>query len=147
MLDSQLRDGPLRGREAELAVIDRLVSALGAGDGGVLLLDGAAGIGKSRLAAEVLGRAQRSGLRILQVEAARGRFAPFPLLLDTALGLDSPVRSRPGTAFRSAAAADPLVIVIDDLHRADAETAMALRTLVAELRHVGVLWVLAARRA
>jgi len=147
VLDSQLRDGPLRGREAELAVIDRLVSALGAGDGGVLLLDGAAGIGKSRLAAEVLGRAQRSGLRILQVEAARGRFAPFPLLLDTALGLDSPVRSRPGTAFRSAAAADPLVIVIDDLHRADAETAMALRTLVAELRHVGVLWVLAARRA
>ena len=43
---------PLRGREAELTSLDELAAAAGGGAGGVIVVEGAAGIGKSRLLAE-----------------------------------------------------------------------------------------------
>lgn len=67
----------VRGGQAEIAAIDKRVSAVGAGRGGVLLIEGPAGIGKSRLGAEVVHRAQRAGARVLRSEPVRGRRVPF----------------------------------------------------------------------
>jgi DNA-binding CsgD family transcriptional regulator len=156
---------PVRGREAEITVVDRLLSAMRAGDGGVVVLDGPAGIGKSRLSLEIVRRAERVQVRVLRAEAARGGAAPLAPLLAAILGADPPVVDADavralsegvGTAYwllhdlrsalMTAAEAGPLVIVLDDLQWADADTVAGIRTLVAGLRHVGVLWVLAVRR-
>ncbi|MCY1137133.1 LuxR C-terminal-related transcriptional regulator [Actinoplanes sp. Pm04-4] len=151
---------PLRGREAQLAVADRRMSAVAGGGRGVLLLDGPAGVGKSRLIAELVRRAGPSSVRTLRADAVTGPGAPFAPLLAATLGADPPVgdartlralSERPGAAFwvldglRSALrAAGPLVIVLDDMHGADADTTAAIRTLAAD---PALLWVLSGRRA
>jgi DNA-binding NarL/FixJ family response regulator len=61
--------GPLLERDAELAVIDGLVRGLSGGEARVLLLEGEAGIGKSRLLAELRRLASNSRVRVL---TARG---------------------------------------------------------------------------
>jgi len=53
--------GPLTGRDSELAVIRRALSGVGNHAGAVIV--GAAGVGKTRLAREVLARAKASGDR------------------------------------------------------------------------------------
>src|SRR4051812_13327409 len=63
------RSGPLLEREAELAAIDGILQGLAAGEARVLLLEGEAGIGKSRLLAELRQRALERGARVL---SARG---------------------------------------------------------------------------
>ncbi|WP_127504625.1 AAA family ATPase [Actinoplanes solisilvae] len=153
---------PLRGRDAEIALADRLLSSARAGEGGVLIVDGPAGIGKSRLSHEVVHRAERSGMRVLRAEAARGGAAPFTPLLTAVLGARPPIADpqsflegigasfwivqRLHSALTTAAEAGPLMIVIDNLQWADTETATAIRTLAADLRQAGVVWVLAVRR-
>jgi DNA-binding CsgD family transcriptional regulator len=52
-------------RERELAALDALVAGTAAGRGYVVLVEGPAGIGKSRLLGEVCHRAESHGLRIL----------------------------------------------------------------------------------
>ena len=54
---------PLRGRDAELAVIDAALSQARDGRGGVLLVEGGAGLGKSRLLEEAVSLAGRAGVR------------------------------------------------------------------------------------
>ncbi len=49
---------PLVGRDDELARIEQVVKSVAAGEGRILRLEGMAGIGKSRLAAELVERAQ-----------------------------------------------------------------------------------------
>ncbi len=50
---STVRGGELYGREAELALIQRELARVAQGTGRVVLLQGGAGMGKSRLLAEV----------------------------------------------------------------------------------------------
>lgn len=59
-----LRRTPLIGREDALAQFDALLAALGTGTGGVLLITGAAGVGKSRLVAELAQRAAEAGVQV-----------------------------------------------------------------------------------
>ncbi len=76
------------GREADLAHAVRLVGRTAEGHGGVLLISGEAGIGKSRLASEIVARFPSSGmiLRGACFEPDRGLpFAPFADLLRTTL--------------------------------------------------------------
>src|SRR5260221_11018157 len=54
---------PLRGRDAEMAVIDAALGQARDGRGGVLLVEGGAGLGKSRLLEEAVSLAGRAGLR------------------------------------------------------------------------------------
>ncbi len=69
--DVRLR--PLVGRNAELAAAEALL-----GDGGVLVISGEAGIGKSRLVLELQTEAERRGIRWLATRCpAHGSFEPY----------------------------------------------------------------------
>ncbi len=56
-------------RESELADLDRRVDAVVAGEGGMVLIEGPAGIGKTRLLGEARRLAGESGMRILSARA------------------------------------------------------------------------------
>src|ERR1700758_1018 len=60
---------PIRGRAGELKVIGALVTSLAQGRGGVLVIEGPPGIGKSRLLTEVMAMADKAGVRTLFGEA------------------------------------------------------------------------------
>ncbi|HEY3109535.1 MAG TPA: AAA family ATPase, partial [Chloroflexota bacterium] len=54
------------GRQADLAEVERLIAAAGAGRGGGLVLGGEAGLGKSRLVGEARARADARGIALLE---------------------------------------------------------------------------------
>ncbi|WP_306214300.1 helix-turn-helix transcriptional regulator [Actinoplanes sp. RD1] len=150
---------PLRGREAELAVLRRRIELLAGGTGGVLVVEGPAGSGKTRLLAEATAGAPPA----VRVFAGAGQAAalgmPAWLLLDTlTTGGDPPADPavlRRDTGFwlvqglheglERAALATPVLIVLDDFHWADLATAGAVRALARRLAADPVLWVLALR--
>ena len=59
----RLATPPIRGRAGELKVIGALVTALVQGRGGVLVIEGPPGIGKSRLLTELMALADKGGVR------------------------------------------------------------------------------------
>lgn len=156
----------LRGRGTEVAVIGERLAAVADGRGGVLLIDGRPGIGKTRLLGELQGWAGRTGLQVLSAGAVDGlQRSLFSPLLDALLSAQAPIIDGQAVrdldhrgdlgywlvrelrdALERAAARSPLVIVLDDLQWADPGTVTALRTLTTQLRQHAVLWVLAARR-
>jgi len=147
-----------------LKVIGALVAAVARGRGGVLVLEGPPGIGKSRLLTEVLALADKSNVRTLFGEAFEyQQTVPFFSLFMATLHADPPVgdpealRRLGGSAdlrywvvhdlaeaIHAAAADTPLAIVLEDIHWADNGTLLALRSL-ATARGVAALWVLTAR--
>jgi DNA-binding CsgD family transcriptional regulator len=84
----------LIGRAAQLAVLDRLIELSRDGQGQVALIAGEAGVGKSRLVAEVRARAATQGFAILQGRCFEPDFvlpyAPLLDLLRAQLGAASP---------------------------------------------------------
>ena len=156
---------PIRGRADELKVIGALVSAVTQGRGGVLVIEGPPGIGKSRLLTEVLALADKGGVRALFGEAFEyQQTVPFFSLFMATLRADPPVGDaealrRLGTsadvhywvvhdlqgAIHAAASRIPLAILLEDIHWADNATLLALRSLAATRPDVPVLWVLTAR--
>ena len=88
----QLVTPPIRGRAGELKVIGALVAALSQGRGGVLVIEGPPGIGKSRLLTEVMALADKSGVRTLFGEAFEyQQTVPFFSLFMATLRADPPV--------------------------------------------------------
>ena len=156
---------PIRGRAGELKVIGALVTALVQGRGGVLVIEGPPGIGKSRLLTEVMAVADKGGVRTLFGEAFEyQQTVPFFALFMATLRADPPIgdadalRRLGGSAdlrywvvhdladaIYAAAAETPLAIVIEDIHWADTGTLLALRSLATTRPDVAVLWVLTAR--
>jgi DNA-binding CsgD family transcriptional regulator len=156
---------PIRGRAGELKVIGASVTALVGGHGGVLVIEGPPGIGKSRLLTEVMALADKGGVRTLFGEAFEyQQTVPFFSLFMATLRADPPVgdadalRSQGSStdlrywvvhdladAIHAAAAETPLVIVLEDIHWADNSTLLALRSLATARPDVPVLWVLTAR--
>jgi DNA-binding NarL/FixJ family response regulator len=160
----RLATPPIRGRAGELKVISALVAALGQGRGGVLVIEGPPGIGKSRLLTEVMALADKGGVRTLFGEAFEyQQTVPFFALFMATLGADPPVgdaealRELGGSADLRywvvhdladaihAAAQTPLAIVIEDIHWADNGTLLTLRSLASARPGVAVLWVLTTR--
>ena len=161
----KVRIPPIRGRAGELKVIGSLIAAVAQGRGGVLVIEGPPGIGKSRLLTEVLALAEKTGVRALFGEAFEyQQTVPFFSLFMATLRADPPVGDaealrRLGTsadlrywvvrdlqaAIHAAASRTPLAILLEDIHWADNATLLALRSLAATRPDAPVLWVLTAR--
>jgi DNA-binding CsgD family transcriptional regulator len=161
----RLATPPIRGRAGELKVIGGLVTALMQGRGGVLVIEGPPGIGKSRLLTEVMALADKGGVRTLFGEAFEyQQTVPFFSLFTATLRADPPIgdaealRRLGGSAdlgywvvhdladaIGAAAKQTPLAIALEDIHWADNGTLLALRSLATARPEVPVLWVLTAR--
>lgn len=156
---------PLRGREAELARLEELAQSMRAGVGGVIVVEGAAGIGKSALLAEARRRAAAAGLLVAAGGADElDQVTPWGLLL-RALGSSQPpvltaselgplssltdqrlaVVERMQAAVEKAAGSRAVLMVLDDLQWADAATLLALGSLPVSLFSYPVGWLLALR--
>ncbi|HEX3192596.1 MAG TPA: AAA family ATPase [Streptosporangiaceae bacterium] len=149
-----------RGREAEQKMVGDLLRRAQRGTGGVLLVDGEPGIGKSLLLREATDTAARLGFSLaagaadelgLQVPffalraALRGPFAgltaehPGGDLPDDAAWWITQVRAH----LEQRAGAGPVLVCLDDLHWASPATLAVLRSLPRELKRHRVAWLLA----
>src|SRR6476660_3188963 len=153
------------GRDAELALLRSELERLSGGTESVVVVEGAAGMGKSRLLAEVAAIARSLGVRVgssaadpseTMVELSALLAALFdgtePLLDPGAL---STLHAQPEQRFwllrdlqqllERAALESPLLIAVDDVHWADAGTVAAIRTLPMRLMGLPIAWVIALR--
>jgi len=150
----------VRGREAERKVVRDLLRRAQRGDGGVVLVDGEPGIGKSRLLRACLDEAAEHGFSLAAGAADQlGEAIPF-FALRAALGepfaglsADDPGRDRPDATEWSItqmqahlvvrAGVAPVLVCLDDLHWAGPATLAALRTLPGDTKQHPVGWLLA----
>src|SRR5437667_1386952 len=153
------------GRDAELALLRGEPERLSDGAETVVVVEGAAGMGKSRLLAEVAAIARSLGIRVGRSAADPGETmvelaALLAALFDGAEPLLDPgglsaLHARPEQRFwllrdlqqllERAALEAPLLISIDDSHWADGGTVAALRTLPMRLMGLPIAWVIALR--
>jgi DNA-binding CsgD family transcriptional regulator len=156
---------PLRGRDAEMAVIDAALGGARDGRGGVLLVEGGAGLGKSRLLEEAVSRAGRAGVRAAVGQAdVDDNVVPMAPLMAACFGGNASLLDRNGLSalrvlrgdrywvlleleaqLERAALEHPMLICLDDLQWADAGTVEALRVLPARLGGVPIVWIAAYR--
>ena len=149
---------PFVGRNAALARLSAVWASLTHGGVGVALVVGEPGIGKSRLAARFAAEVHAGSAAVLAGRAERELDQPYAPLVE-ALGAESPdVRGASDVqagrvrlhdslveAIEHAAAGRPLLLVLDDVHWADAATLAFLHHLTARGAVVPVL-VLATSR-
>ncbi|HXT45743.1 MAG TPA: AAA family ATPase [Pseudonocardiaceae bacterium] len=164
---------PLVGRSQQLAVLQQLLRSTSQGTGEAAILQGEAGIGKSRLLAEITAQAVEDGFQVLlgaTDELSQDR--PLAALIE-AFGLpaDSADPERAAIAqlvladavpygaadhsFRIADAAvsllerlatvSPVVVAFEDLHWADPATLRAVRAIGAALPHLRVVLLITLR--
>ncbi|WP_211245582.1 helix-turn-helix transcriptional regulator [Actinomadura oligospora] len=156
----------LRGREAELGELDALIASVArTGGGGMALIQGEPGIGKTTLLTEAVSRAAAAGFSVGVGKAEElHHMVPLSSLAASLLQGDRPLLS--GDAFTDLArnhdqriwlverlaemietrAGDtPVLIGLDDVQWADPLSRFALQQLPARLRTSPVLWTLAGR--
>ncbi|MFF3330835.1 helix-turn-helix transcriptional regulator [Streptomyces sp. NPDC002888] len=157
----------LVGRERNLATLSELLDVTAEGSGACAVVEGPAGIGKSRLLAAVAEEARARAMAVVSARPAElDRIAPLSALLRALRAGDPPVLDeaavaelarqessrfwlldRLGELIEAYATRRPLVISLDDTQWADELTALALRTLVPALSGSPVLWLIARRPA
>lgn len=151
----EAREEAFVGRQPELARLERLLEAAGSGSGGVILIKGEAGAGKTRLAKELSARAAERGFIVAWGRCWEGedapRYWPWRQIVDALAGNDA------GTAS-SGSSEDPdhfsvakrivhvlagldrtIVVVIDDLHAADESSLHTLRAIAQQIEKRSVL--------
>jgi DNA-binding CsgD family transcriptional regulator len=163
---ARVETGPrpaLHGRDLALRALDRRLDALADGRGGVVLVQGPPGAGRTRVLDHAQERAERAGLRVRRGAGDPAtRAMPLAPLLDALLRGPDPVLD--ARALRGIAALDDgrfwlvreleerleraalgaaNVIALDDVQWADDLTLLALRTLPTRLSAHAVLWLLA----
>ena len=153
---------PLCERERELAALQQLVAAVAAGGGGLCLIEGPAGIGKTALLRWVAAAARKSGLVVREARPSElERSYPFGVarqLFGDGFALPTLQRQGesvlpPGGGFFLALehlngrlpGRGPTLVVVDDLHWADHES-LALLAFAAR-RPRGGLGIVAATRS
>ena len=157
----------VRGRDAELTVLGQHLDRLLSGIGSVVLVEGGAGMGKTRLLGEVAAMARRLSIRFGGGVADPGdTVVQMSVLMEALFEGPSPIleRSALGDAHASpeqrywllqdleallegAALNGPLLICLDDVQWADSGTAAALRALPSRLTTLPIGWVIALRPA
>jgi predicted ATPase len=165
--DSRSREGATRlfGRAREVTSLGRVLDRLVAGHGGVVLIEGSGGSGKSALLDWARRNAEGRQIQVLSAAAAAGlETVPFVPLLDAFVSADAARhdiarrRERSGApdhefwllqdmqdVLRSLANRAPVLICLDDLHWADRATLSAVRVLTHRLADAPICWLLTAR--
>jgi predicted ATPase len=156
---------PIRGRDDQLKLITNLLERVRGGVGGVAIIEGAAGLGKTRLLMAAQSMAQSLSFRSGLGAAEPGHSAvEMAALIEALFGGDEPLIER--TALRSreasyeerfwllqdvqsllerAALRQPLLVCLDDLQWADVGCSFALRMLTQWLASLPIGWLIAAR--
>ncbi len=155
----------IRGRDAELGAFGELLSRVRSGSGAVLLIEGAAGMGKTRLLAEGEKMAHRLGFPVgIGAAEPSESVAELAPLLRALFDGPEPLLDRAGLSslhaapeqrywrlqdlqslLERSALAGPMLIFLDDVQWADSGTAAALRALPPRLVSLPIGWVLAMR--
>jgi DNA-binding CsgD family transcriptional regulator len=156
---------PLRGRDGELTSLHDLLARLRSGAGTSWLIEGAPGLGKSRLIEQAMSAARESGFAAGHAVAEPGDAAvELAVLMDALFGGHEPLLERAAIGdsrasreqrywllqdiqalLEQSALRQPILICLDDLQWADSGTRAAIRTLPARLASLPVGWVLAYR--
>jgi DNA-binding CsgD family transcriptional regulator len=156
---------PLRGRGEELAAIGARLDEVRSGVGSVIIVEGRAGLGKTRLLDACASMAAERSFRVGRgVAEPHRRVVELDALFDALFDGDKPLVPRgalsdlhasPEQRFwllqdiqaliEAAALRDPLLICLDDLHWAGDGCAVAMRQLPQRLASLPVAWVLAFR--
>lgn len=147
----------MHGRNAEWNLAREMLQRASYGNGGVLLVEGEAGAGKSLLLTETAGAARALGFSVLRADAHElEREIPLCSLLvalsDSGdLFADIPAGD-PGSQMRAItligeriaklARSSPVLVTVDDVQFADSSTMLALRLLPRQLCRDRVGWVL-----
>src|SRR6476659_10494954 len=162
---STIPAGDFHGRDAELALIQAELERLSDGTEAVVVVEGAAGMGKSRLLAEVSTIARSLGIRVGSSAADPNEtVVELAALLSALFDGDEPLLDREGLAtlhaqpeqrfwllrdlqqlLERAALESALLISVDDAHWADGGTAAAIRALPMRLTGLPIAWVIALR--
>ncbi|GAB1819098.1 AAA family ATPase [Herbidospora sp. RD11066] len=136
------------GRSAELATVRSLVDGVGRGRGGVLLVTGESGIGKTRLLRAAADRARSAGLAVASGRAVEGGATYRPLaealskwhaawpgcpapVVDPAVDPALVICAEVLKLLRKGAGDRGCLMVLDDLHWADGDTLAVLDYLTA----------------
>jgi DNA-binding CsgD family transcriptional regulator len=156
---------PLRGRAAEVAAVGARLDEVRSGVGSVIIVEGRAGLGKTRLLEACASMAAERSFRVGRgVAEPHRRAAGLDVLLDALFSGDDPLlardtlshlRASPEQGFwllqdiqaliEDAALRGPLLICLDDLHWAGDACAGAMRELPQQLATLPVCWVMAYR--
>ena len=158
---------PLIGRDAEVALLGHLLEEVRGGTGRVVIVEGEAGIGKTRLVADLVARALQRGVTVRSAAADElAQDSPFSSV-GAALGLDvrdvgpdgapAPLPDvTPDRGYRFVelivstverlAAAGPTLVVLEDVHWADPSTLRAVRDLGRAVGRIPMLLVVTLRR-
>jgi DNA-binding SARP family transcriptional activator len=139
-------DWDLVGRSADLARLHALLDGAAGGKAGFVVITGGPGVGKSRLVAELAVSGEEQGFAVAIGQCSQDEGAPpywpwFSVLEvldapyqrpDPGLGSGGHFRARADivAAVRRAATQRPLLVVMEDLHWADASTLGVLRLLL-----------------
>jgi DNA-binding CsgD family transcriptional regulator len=154
----------LRGRDAELAVIHESLRAARSGRGGVVLVEGESGFGKSQLLADASAMAFDFGVRACSGTVSPDRLVPMSPVLEALFEGSPPVlaadalpdlRLHPAERYwllqdlearlEEVALEGPVLVCLDDLQWGDAGCCSAVRALPIRLSSVPIVWLLAYR--
>ncbi|WP_165546531.1 ATP-binding protein [Kribbella soli] len=157
--------GPLHGRETEVRRLSESVMAAAAGHGSAVIVDGAAGLGKSRLVLEAATWARRLGIAVAPgVADELPRASPLAPLLEAMRGSSPPIigdaKLDPAhvldygafwlidqleSALRRTTTRQPVLIALDDMQWSDSLTVVAVRALAERLTTSPIMWLLSRR--
>lgn len=156
---------PLRGREWEFGIVEQAIREVESGESSTLVFRGVAGVGKTRLLGEIArivgGRGWSS---VVAVPEPDSHLLPAAVLIDAALNASPPLLTPAEieplsgdadsrywltqalrNALEAASTSRGVAVLVDDVQWADSASLAIVRSLMAGLSDVPILWVFAVR--